>query len=1009
MALTNIACLLAKQLEDSQGRVLIMDWDLEAPGLHRFFPAQCEEREHSQRPGIIDYFHSLSSLIRNDPALYKEITGPGGWHALGRELPLQEFIVPDVTPRVDLIKAGKLDFSFPGKLDPQYSKLVASFDWVEFYRSYPGAIHAFRDLLTASYPYSLVDSRTGVTDVSGICTALLPEKVVAVFTPNLQSLYGLIDLLSKSTDYRRASDDFRPLAIFPLPSRIDIQEPKLKEKWLKEYQTKFEAFFVAAYDLKNCDLTNYFDEVQLPYTSYYAYGENIAVLEEERADSLSFSRAYRVFFKKLVELDTAWAATEAATLSNVFRADVSTGDDLLTAKVFYMRHERNPVFTGREEVLEMLRTQLIRSGRQAIYGLGGIGKTQIAVEYAYRYRHDYTAILWVLADSEQSIAGDFVNIAKALSLPEKDNAKQAAIVDGVRRWLDQNENWLLIFDQADNPEDLRKFLPQQRRGHILVTSRKQAFQPVGITRAIALDALSPEAAIEFLLKRTGREPTKGSRVARELAKELGYFPLALEQAGAFIVENQTGFEDYLKSFRRSRLSLLQQQGPVLGDYKNTLDTTWAINFAEVEKFPVSADLLRLSAFLAPEMIPLELLEKGKAEAGEPFASKLEAVAEDPVLLDELLKPLADYSLIRRNSSARSYSIHPLVQQVVRDNMGTDTQRSWAERTVRMVSRVFPRPEFENWQECERLLPHALQCSKHAMNYNLESWAVANVLRNAGSYLHQRARYAEAVPLLQRALAILERVEGQENAGTADCLNSLAWLYDDQGKYAQAEPLSRRALAIKERVLGPGHPDTATSLDSLAKIYRDQRRYAEAEPLAQRALAIREKVLGPEHPDTATSLNNLAALYRAENDYSKANLLYQRALEIREKVLGPEHPATATNLNNLAILYNYQGKYAEAEPLFRRALAIYESAVGMEHPSTADSLSNLAMLYHNQQRNADAEPLYRRALAIYEKVLGTEHPATAKSMTNLAEIYRAQGKRAEADALEQRVKNIAMKK
>jgi tetratricopeptide (TPR) repeat protein len=848
-----------------------------------------------------------------------------------------------------------------------------------------------------------------VTDVSGICTALLPEKLVAVFTPNLQSLYGLIDLLSKSTDYRRASDDFRPLAIFPLPSRIDTQEPKLKIKWLKEYQTKFEAFFVGAYGLKNCNLTNYFDEVQLPYTSYYAYGENIAVLEEERADSLSFSRAYRVFFKKLVELDTAWTTAEAAILGDDLKTDISSRDELLTAKVFYMRHERNPVFTGREEVLEMLRAQLIRGGRQAIYGLGGIGKTQIAVEYAYRYRHDYTAILWILADSEQSIAGDFVNIAHAFNLLEKDNAKQAAIVDGVRRWLDQNENWLLIFDQADNPEDLRKFLPQQRRGHVLVTSRKQAFQPIGITQAIALDALSPQAAIEFLLKRTGRELTKGSRVARELVRELGYFPLALEQAGAFIVENQTSFEDYLKSFRKSRLSLLQQQGPVLGDYKSTLDTTWAINFAEVEKFPASADLLCLSAFLAPEMIPLELLEKGKAEAGEPFSSKLEAVAEDPVLLDELLKPLADYSLIRRSIGSRSYSIHPLVQQVVRDNMRAIAQRSWAERTVRMLSSVFPEPEFENWPDCERLLPHALRGDNYVVSYDFEFPAAANLLQNAGYYLHQRAQYAEAELLYQHALVIREKVAGPEHRDTADSLTKLAWLYEDQGEYTKAEPLSMRALAIKERALGPEHPDTATSLDSLAKIYRDQRRYAEAEPLAQRALAIREKVLGPEHPDTATSLNNLAALYRAENDYSKANLLYQRALEIREKVLGPEHPATATNLNNLAILYNYQGKYAEAEPLFRRALAIYESAVGMEHPSTADSLSNLAMLYRNQQRNADAEPLYRRALAIYEKVLGTEHPATAKSMTNLAEIYRAQGKRAEADALEQRLKNIAMKR
>jgi len=657
-------------------------------------------------------------------------------------------------------------------------------------------------------------------------------------------------------------------------------------------------------------------------------------------------------------------------------------------------HDRNPVFTGRIEALEALRNDLLKNGWQALYGLGGIGKTQIAVEYAYRHKQEYSAVFWAFAQSEQSLITSFIQIAHVLNLPVKDLADQAVIVGAVKRWLEQNEGWLLVLDNGDPPGVVRQFLPSPHKGHVLLTSRAHdfqvLFQALSVIEPLEVIELSVEAAREFLHKRTGRE--RGAAVAGDIdavTKELGYFPLALEQAGAFIYENQTSFEDYLKSFRKRRLELLEKRLPVMGGYRGTVATTWALNFAEVEKSPASADLLRLSAFLSPAMVPLELLERGRAEVGGPVASQLQTVDEDPVVLDELLKPLTDYSLIRRNVATRSYSIHLLVQEVVRANMGADAQRSWTERTVRMVSAAFPDPEFPKWPDCERLLSHALLSSKHVIDYNFEFAAAATLLRNAGFYLHQRAQYAEIEPLYQKALAIRERVGGQEHPDTAESLSKLAWLYKDQGKYAKAEPLEKRALEIREKELGPKHSETATSLHNFASLCHKQGRYGEAEALFQRALAIKEETLGPNHSETATNLHNLALLYLDQGRMKEAEPLMQRALGIAERVFGQEHPHTVASIGALAGLYKRQRRMEEAESLYERALELSERVLGPEHPDTTNILNNLATFYRLQGRLEKAEPLLERALRINERVLGSEHPTVATNVYNLARLYQEQ--------------------
>jgi tetratricopeptide (TPR) repeat protein len=669
-------------------------------------------------------------------------------------------------------------------------------------------------------------------------------------------------------------------------------------------------------------------------------------------------------------------------------------------------YPRNPFFTGREKILEALRAALESKGRAALSGLGGVGKTQTATEYAYRHRKEYQSVFWVRAESRDTLLPDFVAIATALRLPESAAQKQEEAVAAAQRWLEAGPGWLLVLDNADDLALAREFVPRDTEGHILLTTRAQATSV--IAERVEIQKMEAGEGALFLLRRAGIIPrdapasaaSEGDRqLAEQISRELGGLALALDQAGAFVEEAPSSLAEYLDFYRSERSKLLAERGG-LGDHPS-VSVTFSLAFKKVaEASAAAADLIRLCAFLAPDAIPEEIFREGAPELGENLAK-----VETPVDFAQVLKEAGRHSLIDRNPQSKTLDIHRLVQAVVRDGMEKAEQRQWAERAVRAVNRAFPDLEFAAWPQCERVLPHAQTCVALVEEFGFEFAEVARLLNQAAFYVHDRARYAEAEPLYQRALAIREKALGPEHPDVAQSLNNLAALYDDQGKYAEAEPLYQRALGIREKALGPEHRDVARSLNNLANLYYAQGKYAEAEPLYQRALRIWEKALGPEHPDVATCLNNLAELYRAQGKDAEAEPLCQRALGIREKALGPEHPNVATSLNNLAALYRAQGKDAEAEPLYQRAQRIWEKALGPEHPLVATSLDNLANLYRAQGKYAEAEPLYQRALGIREKALGPEHPDVARSLNNLAGLYYDQGKYAEAEPLYQRALRI----
>ena len=290
--------------------------------------------------------------------------------------------------------------------------------------------------------------------------------------------------------------------------------------------------------------------------------------------------------------------------------------------VWNVPYPRNLNFAGRTLLLAQLETALASgtTAAQAIAGLGGVGKTQTAVEYAYRHRDRYRVVLWVRADTETSLISGYRELAEVLGLPEKDARDSNKVVTAVRRWLGREPGYLLILDNADDPALVRPYLPSAPKGHVLLTSRAHTFDIPGVRQPIGLPVLEPDEALEFLGKRTGRagplDPAEQD-AARTLAAELGYLPLALEQAAAYMVEHAEAFSVYLDAYRKSRLELLDKRGPFAGDYPETVRTTWKRSFdAVATASPASIALLRLSAFFAPDAIPYELILEGAHEFGD---------------------------------------------------------------------------------------------------------------------------------------------------------------------------------------------------------------------------------------------------------------------------------------------------------------------------------------------------------------------------------------------------------
>ncbi len=973
-ALANIGALL-----NQWGyKVLCIDWDLEAPGLHLYFQQWMDSIDQK---GLVD----LIQAQMND------------------ENPKWE----EYTTRVNLPRTDQpLYLMMAGKQDTFYVKRMQSLDWVKLYDHYDfgNFLEQLREEWKEAFDFILVDSRTGITDIGGICTVQLPDLLVLLLTANNQNVSGAKDVINRAKQARNNLPfDRGKLLVLPVITHFERRvEYELAQKWTEIIATEI-GFLYSEWSHKDISVNELLNFIRVPYVPYWSYGERLPVIEKGTDDSedIGFS----------LETLAALIARRFASSENLVRnrdafvaaANKKTAEKTLPP-TWNVPYKRDPYFIGRENILDNLKAAFTSrksaTSTQAILGLGGIGKTHLVVEYAYRFANEYEIVWWIRAENKSTLDSDYVALAQSLNLVESNALETQVTIDAMRSWLGKNAGWLLIFDNAQSAEELRGYLPQTNTGHILITSRQHNWQR--LASSIEINVWSSHEAVNFLCGRTGQNdiPT-----AKKLAEILGYLPLALVQAAAYIEAAGKSLSDYLQLYEQHRQKLWHQTGGINIEYSNTLATTWELSFHQASAYaPAAIELLNICAFFAPEDIPRSLLLTGVQKLLKSAALSL----ADPLIFDDAIIALRKVSLIEARQD--TLSIHRLVQAVTRDRLSADNKKRWAAIATQIITAVFPSKsdDVSFWSTSACLLPHALTATKHAQEMQVALEEISQILNRVGLYYYAHANYVDAESLFQRALKISEQQLGVEHPDITEILNNLAKLFLIQGKYGEAELIYRRALMIFEKQMGPEHPYIARSLSNLAELLYVLGKYADAEQLYRRALAIDKKVFGPEHPNVATSLNNLATLLHAQGQYTEAEADFRRALAIREKQFGSDRLDVAVCLNNLATLLEARSQYAEAEALYRRALAIREKQLGPEHPDVAQSLGNLAKLLKVQGQYSQAEELNRRALEIREKHFGTEHPDVAIILNNMAELLRVQGKYSEAEPLSRRALEIREK-
>ncbi|KAI0907663.1 P-loop containing nucleoside triphosphate hydrolase protein [Ustulina deusta] len=690
---------------------------------------------------------------------------------------------------------------------------------------------------------------------------------------------------------------------------------------------------------------------------------------------------------------------------------------------FNIPFRRDTDFVKRDTILNQLHQACLEpASRMALVGLGGVGKSQLAIEHAYRVRDMFKQekkevwAFWVHASTRARVDEGFKAIADAVKIPGR-HQSNADILQLVYQWLqnERNGQWLMVLDSADDigvfydtdakakqtatpggeKRALWTYLPQSSNGSILVTTRDKelgAKLTGGRKYIIDVRSMDHDQALKLLAIKSGSQYDKED--GTKLVEALECMPLAISQAAAYIQERapRISVKKYLDTFQKSdrnMLSLLNHDGGDLrrdGSASNSVITTWQISFDFIRSIrPSATDLLSLMSFFDCEGIleylvrPIDQNKNQNDEGHSDNESIASSEASNPEF-EEDITTLRNYCLVTTNETGDVFEMHGLVQLSTRKWLDVcgETEK-FKEQYISRMAQAFPHPYFENWGICRQLFPHV----EKAIQYrpiNKESqieWAL--ILDNGGWFSSDQGNYTIAETMATIARGAYETVLGSEHLDTLTSMNNLALTYQNQGRWKEAEFLVAEVLEIKKRVLGLEHPNTLTSMSNLASTYWNQGRWEEAEFLGAEVLEIMKRVLGLEHPNTLTSMNSLAIIYQNQGRWEEAEFLGAEVLEIRKRVLGLEHPNTLTSMSNLASTYWNQGRWKKTEFLGAEVLEIMKRVLGLEHPNTLISMNNLAVTWNSQGRNHDALELMEQCYQACIRVLGPDHHDTQGSL------------------------------
>ncbi|WP_287714367.1 MULTISPECIES: tetratricopeptide repeat protein [unclassified Microcystis] len=654
-------------------------------------------------------------------------------------------------------------------------------------------------------------------------------------------------------------------------------------------------------------------------------------------------------------------------------------------------------FVGREDAMTQLHHQLQQQERIAITavvtGMAGVGKTELALQYALHHKEKSTyagGICWIGVQGE-TVGVQLLEFAKSqLGLfPPEDLNLRGQLDYCWARWQPPGDV-LLILDDVHQYAEIQDYLPpQEQRFKVLITTRQHWL--AASFEQLRLPVLSESAALALLESLIGASRLQAElELGKGLCALLGYLPLGLELVGRFLKRRSNWTLARMQQQlidKGLQLSALQNPSPDMTAQRG-IEAAFEVSWEELNQ--PARDLGCFLSLFALAPIPWRLVIERCLSAED--EEELEDIREDELLNLHLLQAV----------EGEVYQFHPLVRQFFQAKLalredGDELKRSFCRGMVEEAKTIPDTPTKEQVEAVALSIPHIAESATELEQW-LEDEDLIPSFAGLGLFYEGQGLYEEAEPWFKQCLAVTRRRLGEEHPDVATSLNNLAALYNSQGRYKEAEPLHLKALDLRKRLLGDNDPLVATSLNNLAALYRSQGRYKEAEALFLQALDLRKRLLGDNDPHVATSLNNLAGLYKSQGRYTEAEPLYLEALDLRKRLLGDNDPLVAQSLNNLASLYESQGRYTEAEPLYLEALDLYKRLFRDNHPLVATSLNNLAQLYKYQGRYTEAEPLYLEALDLYKRLFRDNHPLVATSLNNLAELYYFQGRYTEAEPL-----------
>jgi tetratricopeptide (TPR) repeat protein len=673
-------------------------------------------------------------------------------------------------------------------------------------------------------------------------------------------------------------------------------------------------------------------------------------------------------------------------------ASESTGSSPPVPRYWGNVPQRNKNFTGRSDVLEQLRrgaasniTAVVPGDPlpQALQGFGGVGKTAVAIEYAYRYQSEYDLIWWIPAEHVALVRSSLAGLAVALGLEPASSTgidvTTRAVLEALRLGTPVGR-WLLIFDNADRPEDLMPLIPHGP-GHVLITSRNHEWQQQ--VETVPIDVFERNESIEFLAKRVPKGLSKPD--ADLLAERLGDLPLALVQASAMLAQGGMQVDDYLRLIDEEIAKILMEGTPP--EYPAPMTAVWKLSVDSVTKRqPLAQDLLRCCAFFGPEPIPPFVFRRGAQVSG----SGISELLSRPMLLSNAIRELGRFALIKIDGT--SISVHRLTQALVRAELTDEEQRQYRQEVHSMLAAGAPRStaDRETWPRWAELVAHAgseITDLSHCKIAEHRALAI-KILR----YLNNIGDFTTCRSLAMRFIRDWTEASGPNDQYVIDARRHLGNALRELGEYREAYKMIESTLASSENILGPRDPLTLALRNAFGADLRAQGEFSRARKLDLETLKLHEEEFGPEDPQTLRVKNNVALDYGFNSEYEEARKLHEIVyIAQRDAADGVTASEVLSSQIGMARAVRLCGNFAGARDLGEDAYAFGRDELGGEHFLTLRAAIDLSIaLRRIPDGREEALDLARQVLELGRRLLGETSPGTIAAAVSLSNNQRTLG-------------------